>query len=217
MELLKDLGMIYITPTSKQKRRYGTYRCPDCSKEVTVQQYDVRSGHSTRCKSCSLKTHGKTDHVLYNTWKNERRRCTTKTNPQYKDYGGRGISIDKAFDSFDVWLQYVLSLDSSMKVGYTIDRIDNDGNYTFGNLRWVSNNIQRRNTRVIQSNNKSGFRGVCWCNTKHKFKAYITVNSKRISLGYHEVAMDAAKAYDGYVINHNLEHNINGVINDSRL
>ena len=65
----------------------------------------------------------------------------------------------------------------------TIDRINNDGNYEPSNCRWTTKTIQSRNTKIIQSNNTSGFRGVLWNKDSKKWQASITVNYKNIHLG----------------------------------
>jgi hypothetical protein len=66
--------------------------------------------------------------------------------------------------------------------------------------------------RRFYANNKSGYRGVFWDKVSHKWRASITINKKTINLGRYATKLEAAKAYDSYVINNNLERNINGVL-----
>jgi len=72
-------------------------------------------------------------------------RCTTVTNPTYKFYGARGIKICNEWDDFASFRAWALSH------GYTdelsIDRIDNDGDYTPDNCRWVTMQEQFKNSR----------------------------------------------------------------------
>ena len=64
--------------------------------------------------------------------------------------------------------------------------------------------------------NTSGYRGVTFCKRDNLFIAKINIDKKRIVLGYFKNKLDAAKAYDTYVLENNLEHTINGVIDVSK-
>lgn len=64
-----------------------------------------------------------------------------------------------------------------------------------------------RNSRKLNRSNKSGYRGVYF--TGKKWKTQIVVNNKRIYLGTFTDIVEAAKAYDKYVIDNNLEHTRN--------
>ena len=90
--------------------------------------------------------HGKTHTRLYNIYKGMKRRCYNKTDKDYKDYGGRDITI------CDEWLNDFMSFYNwSMNNGYdeslTIDRMDNNKGYSPDNCRWVDVKTQSNNTR----------------------------------------------------------------------
>ena len=162
--LVEDLGMIFATEDSKQKRRYGIYKCGFCGEEFKACTQHITSGNIKSCGcynkrrlSETHKTHGLKYTRLYSIWTDIKKRTLNPKNKSYKDYGGRGIAICEEwkndFMSFHDW---------AMSNGYSdelsIDRIDNDGNYEPNNCRWTTSIIQNRNKR-IHKNNTSGFKG----------------------------------------------------------
>lgn len=81
---------------------------------------------------------------LYHVWSSMKDRCRNKNNKYYERYGGRGISIceqwKEDFEEFKKW-----SYENGYTEGLSIDRRDNDGNYTPDNCRWVDQTTQNRN------------------------------------------------------------------------
>jgi hypothetical protein len=71
-----------------------------------------------------------------------RSRCSNPSNPMYPRYGGRGIEF--RFASVEEYVRYVISLEGAC-LEKEIDRIDNDGHYEKGNLRWIDRAAQNRN------------------------------------------------------------------------
>ena len=83
----------------------------------------------------------------YNAWAGAKARCTNPNHHKYHRYGGRGIKM--LFKTFEDFYNHVGERPSK---SHTIDRIDNDGDYTYGNVRWATKSEQaqnRCNSRMI--------------------------------------------------------------------
>ena len=207
--LLEDLGLMYPTEKSKIKVRYGLYKCGFCGDEFRTQIFKVKSGHTKSCgcykkrrMSETHKTHGLKNTRLYTIWGNIKARILNPKNERYNDYGGRGITICEEW--LDIHNFYNWAIQNGYSDELSIDRIDNDGNYEPSNCRWTTQTIQCRNQR-IQTNNTSGYKGVSYNKRANKYKAQVKVNYKNIYLGIFPTAVEAAIAYNKYIIENNLE------------
>lgn len=89
--------------------------------------------------------HGMNGTRLYATWQNMKNRCRNCHNPNYKDYGGRGITFCEEWNSFLEFYKWAIA--NSYNENLTLDRIDVDGNYCPSNCRFVTRSVQSRNKR----------------------------------------------------------------------
>jgi hypothetical protein len=81
----------------------------------------------------------------YSIWATAKQRVTNPNNERWSDYGGRGITMcPEWLASFEAFFAYVGPRPSP---DHSIDRIDNDGNYEPGNVRWADRKTQRANRR----------------------------------------------------------------------
>lgn len=146
---------------TRNGQRYFSMLC-DCGTLKEVSLCNLRSGCIISCGCAKLKrikeystTHGLSKHGLYNTWVMIRRRCYSDYSIVYHHYGGRGISMceewENDFKSFYDW-----SINNGWQKGLQIDRINNDGDYTPDNCRWVTSKVNNGNKR---SNRKIEYRG----------------------------------------------------------
>lgn len=85
------------------------------------------------------------------SWDNMKQRCYNPNCPQYKDWGGRGIKV------CDRWLHSRDNFTSDMGAkpdgDYSLDRIDNNGDYEPSNCRWATRKSQQLNQRIRVDNN----------------------------------------------------------------
>jgi hypothetical protein len=210
--LIQDLGRIYLNDNSKQKKRYGLFKC-FCGNEFKARFDSIKDGNTKSCGCLNIKvskekflTHNLSKHRLYGTWTQMLDRCNNENNINYKEYGKKGIKV------CNKWLNIKNFIDDmypSFIEGLTIDRIDNDKGYYMENCRWATKETQARNKRLLMSTNTSGYKGVSWNKNNKKFQSYITIHNKKISLGYYKNSIDGARAYDNYVITNNLDFKLN--------
>jgi len=89
--------------------------------------------------------HGKTYTKEYNAYCTMKSRCTNPNVKQYKDYGGRGIKVCVSWsNSFQKFLD---DMGPKPTPKHTLDRIDNDGDYSPENCKWSTYHEQRLNQR----------------------------------------------------------------------
>lgn len=128
----------------------------DCGREVIKGYHSIKSG---RLRSCGCfkreREHGLRGSTEYKSWDCMKQRCSNKKVPRYERYGGRGIKVcDRWNDSF---MAFLSDMGKKPTKRHSIDRINNDGDYTPENCRWATPEEQAAN----MSTTKPVFRNIC--------------------------------------------------------
>lgn len=144
---------ILRTPRRGGRRRWCIpCRC-ECGREESPQASELRAGRSQRCLSCKSKTHGATvggpakRSREYRCWKAMRGRCHSECNASYPDYGGRGIRVCDEWRTRGGFERFLAHIGPAPSETHTVDRINTNGHYEPGNVRWATQKEQSRNRR----------------------------------------------------------------------
>lgn len=124
-----------------------TARC-ECGTVKDYVRYDVVTGKTSSCGCLRnekigtvRRSHGASSTAEYVAYQSALDRCTREKNTAYKNYGGRGIQFK--FSSFE---EFFAELGPKPSPQHSVDRINNEGHYERGNVRWA--------TRIQQANNR---------------------------------------------------------------
>lgn len=147
------LTAISLISTSKNGARW-LFEC-DCGRTKEIRLANVKNGHTQSCgcehsrKSREANTtHNMSRTAVYKVWASMIGRCCNPSDAAYPYYGARGISVsDKWKRSFICFLADVGPRPSG---GYSIERLNNDGDYEPGNCVWIRQAEQAQNTRRVR-------------------------------------------------------------------
>lgn len=139
------------TENSRTGRAMWLCRC-NCGVEKSVEGQNLRTGATKSCGCLDREKfierftkHGEAHKTTeWEAWVNMRSRCFNPGNTSYPNYGGRGISVYKGWvKSYETFITDMGRCPS----GWTLDRKNNDGDYTPSNCKWSTRAEQMRNTR----------------------------------------------------------------------
>ena len=138
------------------------FRC-DCGKLHQAKAGDVRHSGTQSCGCLKNCRHGLSTSPEYQTWFGMLMRCYNPKRRYFRYYGGRGITVcDRWRNSFDDFLS---DMGPRPSLEYSIDRINNNGNYEPGNCRWIlkSEQSKKRRNNVLITKDGTTHSMAEWC------------------------------------------------------
>lgn len=143
-------GITFLKKAEGKKVRW-LLQCP-CGKEFIDRADHVISGRTISCPTCgrqrqarAITKHGDYKNPLYAVWVSMKQRCFNPNAQEYKNYGGRGITVTSEWlkwQTFKAWAE-----SNGYEKGLSIERVNVNGNYEPSNCKWIPLPMQAFNKR----------------------------------------------------------------------
>lgn len=164
-EIGKRYGRLIVAAevprNTRDNSRHVRWRCLcDCGGTKVVPGSSLRNGGVSSC-GCLFReshrkvitqrniTHGQKSHPLYNIWQGMLHRCQNPNNAGFLNYGGRGIKVCEDWQNLPNFISWVENNLGPRPPQYSLDRINNNGDYRPGNVRWADAKTQAANKRIV--------------------------------------------------------------------
>lgn len=183
----------------------------ECGGNITLRSIAIKNGANSCGCQYNRKTHGHTvveihGHAkgghspTYTTWHSMMQRCLNENHHAYLLYGAVGITVCERWKTFANFLEDM----GERPDGLTLNRINSASEYNKDNCEWATLSMQAYDQKK-RVTNKSGKTGVAWDKRLSKWEAYISVDRKKISLGFSDdlgtaiqLRIDAELKYYGF-------------------
>ncbi len=148
----------------KDESNKGFWKCQcECGSIRNIISHGLSKGYTKQCRKCNQKnigkmtrTHGMSRKIPeYGAWCNIKDRCCNPNCKNWKDYGGRGISICKEWE-YD-FAKFIRDMGFKPGPKYSIERIDNEKGYSKENCKWIefSEQVYNKRTTTILEGKKT--------------------------------------------------------------